>query len=440
MVTTTTGCEVGLPVVSRLRRYPQPAARFALRALGLASLGARHGVRLHRVLYPTTGVDGRPTVASGLVATPEGVRPHAVVSYQHATQTHRLHVPSAPHRLEGVMASLAFAGAGYVFVAPDYLGMGSSPGPHPYLHAPTEGRAVADLLDVLPQVLAEVGTRVPERLALLGFSQGGHASLAALAELGRRQAPFEVVAVASVAGAHRLAETVGPAVLSGRSQHHTTYLAALAMSYARVYGQPLDEVVRQRWARRLPILLDGTRSSLEVEMALPRDPTHLLTRETVEDLCGGGEGWFARRLAENSVGDVGTSAPVRFYVGGRDVDAPAEDAHRAAGLLRAHRARAQVVHVGAVDHKGTALVAVGLTREWFDEVLEVGAAEAEGVVAGADGAVAVADGSVAVAGGSLAGAAGPMAGVGATVGRASRLRSVHLPEHLPFDRFRTRSA
>lgn len=428
--TSTVDSEVGLPVVSQLRRYPQPAARLALRALGLASLGARHGVRLHRVLYPTTGVDGRPTVASGLVATPEGVRPHAVVSYQHATQTHRLHVPSAPHKLEGVMASLAFAGAGYVFVAPDYLGMGSSPGLHPYLHAETEGRAVADLLVVLPQVLAEVGTAVPDRVALLGFSQGGHASLAALGELTRTpHHPFEVAAVASVAGAHRLAETVGPAVLSGRSAHHTTYLAALATSYARVYGQPLASIVRERWARRLPILLDGRRSSVEVELALPRDPTHLLTPETVEDLVGARDGWFARRLAENSVGDVATAAPVRFYVGGQDVDAPAEDAHRAAALVRTHGGRAQVVHVGAVDHKGTALVAVGLTREWFDEVLAV--PEAADVLTDStvhDGLVD--DGSV--------------------PGR-SRLRSVHLPTvhlpavhlpavHLPLDRLRQHSA
>lgn len=328
------------------------------------------------------------------------------------------------------MASLAFAGAGYVFVAPDYLGMGSSPGLHPYLHAETEGRAVADLLAVLPQVLAEVGTAVPDRVALLGFSQGGHASLAALGELTRTpHHPFEVAAVASVAGAHRLAETVGPAVLSGRSAHHTTYLAALATSYARVYGQPLASIVRERWARRLPILLDGRRSSVEVELALPRDPTHLLTPETVEDLVGARDGWFARRLAENSVGDVATAAPVRFYVGGQDVDAPAEDAHRAAALVRTHGGRAQVVHVGAVDHKGTALVAVGLTREWFDEVLAV--PEAADVLTDStvhDGLVD--DGSV--------------------PGR-SRLRSVHLPTvhlpavhlpavHLPLDRLRQHSA
>ncbi|HSP60217.1 MAG TPA: hypothetical protein VLO09_04085 [Ornithinimicrobium sp.] len=428
MVTTTADGAVGLPVVSRLRRYPQPAARLALRALGLASLGARHGVRLHRVLYPTTGVDGRVTLASGLVATPEGARPHAVVSYQHATQTHRLHVPSAPHRLEGVMASLAFAGAGYVFVAPDYLGMGSSPGQHPYLHTATEAAAVVDLLAVLPQVLGEVGTPVPERAALLGFSQGGHASLAALAELGRRPTAFEVVAVASVAGAHRLAETVGPTVLSGRSPHHTTYLAALATSYARVYGQPLASIVRERWARRLPILLDGSRGSMEVELALPRDPTHLLVRATVEDLCGPRDGWFARRLAENSVGDVQTCAPVRFYVGGQDVDAPAEDAHRAAGLVRANGGRAQVVHVGAVDHKGTALAAVGLTREWFDEVLGIGFDEVLDVDPLPVGVAAAAEGAVRT--------------------RTSRLVPVHLPghlsgrltDHLPLDRFRARSA
>ena len=261
------------------------------------------------------------------------------------------------------------------------------------------------------------------------------ASLAALGKLTRTPQPFVVAAVASVAGAHRLAETVGPAVLSGRSAHHTTYLAALATSYARVYGQPLASIVRERWARRLPILLDGRRSSMEVELALPRDPAHLLTRETVDDLVGAGEGWFPRRLAENSVGDVATAAPVRFYVGGQDVDAPAEDAHRAAALVRTHGGRAQVVHVGAVDHKGTALVAVGLTREWFDEVLAVPEAPADAVTTDeAD------DGSAterALAGPRLRSVHLPTVHLPAVPRPAVHLPTVHLPTvHLPLDRLR----
>ncbi|WP_141817024.1 lipase family protein [Ornithinimicrobium humiphilum] len=354
----------GLPVVSRLRWIPLPAARVSLRLLGLGHLPIASGVALRRVLYATTGVDGRPTVASGLV----GRAPHAVVGYQHGTQGHRLNVPSTPHRLEGVLTSMVFAGAGYVFVAPDYLGLGSAWGPHPYLHAPTEAGAVVDLLDAVPEVLHRTGTPVPERAALLGFSQGGHATLAALAELGAGTSRLEVVGAASVAGVHRLFESAGPHTLSGVSPHHATYLAYLATAYSRIYRRPLSSIARPAWVRRLPRLMDGSHGLMEVERALPRDPTLVLTRETVEDLLGRGEGWFARRLKVNSVGDLATRVPVRLYTGSRDVDAPPSDAHLTAELLRGRGSRVDVVDVGPHDHRGTAFEAVGRARRWFDEL------------------------------------------------------------------------
>lgn len=372
---------LGLPVVSRLRRLPLPAARTALRVLGLGDLPIRYGVALRRVLYVTTGLDGRPTVASALVATPVGAEPHAIVCYQHATQSHRVNVPSTPHRLEGVLTSVVFAGAGYALAAPDYQGLGSGAGHHPYLHAATEASSVTDLLAVLPQVLDRTGTPTPRRAVLLGFSQGGHASLAALETLSTTPAPrgLDVVGVASVAGVHRLLESAGPHTLSGASPHHATYLAYLAASYSRIYGQPLSSIVRPRWAGLLSLMVDGSHGLMEIERALPRDPTQVLTRETVEDLTGHGEGWFAQGLAANSVGGLTAGAPVRFFVGSRDVDASPVDAARTAELIRASGGTADVVDVGPVDHRGTAFAAVGLARRWFDDLLGVEAPTPRGL-------------------------------------------------------------
>ena len=378
------GDPVGLPVVSRLRWLPLPAARAALHLLGLGDLPIHHGVALRRVLYLTTGVDGRPTVASALVATPVGAEPHAVVCYQHATQSHRVNVPSTPHRLEGVLTSVVFAGAGYALAAPDYQGLGSGSGHHPYLHAPTEASSVADLLSALPQVLDRTGSPTPGRTLLLGFSQGGHASLAALETLAASPGGPQVLGVASVGGVHRLLESAGPHTLSGTSAHHSTYLAYLAAAYSRVYRQPLASIVRQRWARRLPLMVDGLHGLMEIERTLPRDPTQVLTRQAAEDLAGAGESWFARGLVANSVGAGPTGeVPVRFFVGSRDVDAPPADAARAAALIRSSGGRAEVVDVGPVDHRGTAFAAVGLARRWFDELTGVAAAEPDGPPPGA---------------------------------------------------------
>jgi hypothetical protein len=68
-----------------------------------------------------------------------------LASYQHGTVLNKEEVPS---RFAGgeVIIGLSMATDGYAVCMPDYLGLGDSPGLHPYVHAETEARAVADLL------------------------------------------------------------------------------------------------------------------------------------------------------------------------------------------------------------------------------------------------------------------------------------------------------
>ena len=41
---------------------------------------------------------------------------------------------------------MIFAAFGYVVCAPDFVGLGDSPGVHPYVHAKTEASAAIDML------------------------------------------------------------------------------------------------------------------------------------------------------------------------------------------------------------------------------------------------------------------------------------------------------
>ena len=64
---------------------------------------------------------------------------------------------------------------------PDYIGMGESPGLHPYCHGASEAttidmiRAVreAESLDMIPGMTADNG-----EMFVTGYSQGGHAAMA----------------------------------------------------------------------------------------------------------------------------------------------------------------------------------------------------------------------------------------------------------------------
>jgi len=172
--------------------------RALIRWQGLANtFPTQYGVSLYRVRYWTTGADASLTVASGLVAFPRGSRLRGVVSFQHGTASERVSAPSAPDPSNGVLAAAAFAGRGYLLVAPDYVGLGVSAVPHPYLHADSEADAVVDLLRAARDVVAAAGADWPDALLLTGFSQGGHATLAAqrLLEAAQAQASLAKDAV-----------------------------------------------------------------------------------------------------------------------------------------------------------------------------------------------------------------------------------------------------
>ena len=90
--------------------------------------------------YTTTGADGNPVTASGVVAMPGGT-----VSYDHllSIQHGTLDMEEAPSKQLFYYEMMPVV-SGHVVVMADYLGYGSSQTPdrqHPYLHARLTGTA-----------------------------------------------------------------------------------------------------------------------------------------------------------------------------------------------------------------------------------------------------------------------------------------------------------
>ena len=362
--------EAGTPrSVERIRHYPALVSRVLLRMADLpVPVSVEHGVTLYRVEYWTAGAGGERTHASGVVALPRTGRARGVVSYQHPTRTSRENVPSTPSRAT-LLAAIAFAGHGYILVAPDYLGLGTGPGAHPYLHAATEASAVVDLLRAARDVVEHHGHDWPDALFLTGFSQGGHASLAAQRAL--EAAPVDglrVAATAPIAGVYDLSGVQFPHALEGGAESHPAYLGYLTSAYARVYGQPLRSVIVDRWATAFDSLYDGSREMATVAAALPRDPRELFRPEFLHAYAAGEESWLTRALADNDVVHWTPQAPLRFYYGTRDRDSPAADTRLAVRRLRARGSDASAVDVGGADHGEVVLRAVPRARAWFDSL------------------------------------------------------------------------
>lgn len=140
----------------------------------------RYAVTSYRLTYLTIDGRGAPVLASGLVSVPvkPAGTPSPVLSYQHGTIFKDAEAPS--HKVVATEPPVLLASQGYIVVASDYVGFGASRGvAHPYLLAAPMAAAVIDLLTAAKTWRARQQVEDNGQLFLIGYSQGGHATLAA---------------------------------------------------------------------------------------------------------------------------------------------------------------------------------------------------------------------------------------------------------------------
>lgn len=138
------------------------------------------------ITYTTTGPDGASVTASGVVAMPAGTTSYDhLLSIQHGT----LDMEEAPS-LQLFYYEMMPVVSGHVVVMADYLGYGVSQTAdrqHPYLHAQLTGTACADMIEAAREYLRSKSiAEENDALELLGYSQGGQATVATQLELESR--------------------------------------------------------------------------------------------------------------------------------------------------------------------------------------------------------------------------------------------------------------
>lgn len=151
----------------------------------------RYAVTTYRLSYFTEDKDGALVRASGLVAVPQKAQGAAspVISYQHATTFQNANAPSL--KPEPAEPPVVLASLGYIVVAADYVGFAeSNDRPHPYLQARPTARAVLDMLAAAQTWRRQEKVADTGQLYLVGYSEGGYATMAAQRELERGGGPL----------------------------------------------------------------------------------------------------------------------------------------------------------------------------------------------------------------------------------------------------------
>ena len=151
-----------------------------LRAL---SGSAKCDVKVISLNYVTPGAKGESSNASGVLLMPSGTDctgPAPLVAYAKGTDVQKPRTLANPADSETGLLAAMYAGQGYAVVATDYLGFAKSNYSfHPYLHADSEASSVIDSIRAARNAMSAVGGTLNGKVMLTGYSQGGHASMAA---------------------------------------------------------------------------------------------------------------------------------------------------------------------------------------------------------------------------------------------------------------------
>lgn len=326
-------------------------------------------IDLYKVYYWTSRYDGAPIVASGLLAMPAGGVIRGVVSYQHGTTCHRDYVPSSLGVNEGTLGASIFGGSGFLFAAADYIGLGASNEVHPYLHSQSEVNAILHLLLAANTLTEYLHRSWSNNIYLIGFSQGGHATMAAHRALESLNDPrFKVAASAPVAGPYDLAGCTFPNTLTSASKGHCVCVAYLVNAYCSIYGYPIDSVFKAKYARLLPALFDGTHYSFQIDQAFPSCPRDMFSSQFLDDYKKGRPTWLLAALEENEVYKWTPRAPIHLFYGESDVMVSPEEARAVAAELRSRGADVQLYSVGDYDHLPTIIHSAPMIRRWFSQI------------------------------------------------------------------------
>ncbi len=309
-----------------------------------------NGIELYKITYTTVDVFGKPDTASGLIILPSnGKKSFFPVVYQHGTVDDRNDVPS--NVKGGWEAGAVFAGLGYFTMLPDYLGLGTSRGYHPYVHAASQSWAATDMLKAAVTFAANAGITLNEKLFITGYSQGGHASMALHRDLEKNPMPgFKVAGAAHLSGPYSISTSMLDILLSDKEYGTSGYVPHTLLAYNPIYKlyTNLSQVIKPAY---LDIVLRRQKEEIGLNQmntlltaALKKDygkaiPSYIFQDSVVNNIKNNSNHPVRLALKDNDTYDWVPKAPTRILYCKADEQVGYTNAIFADSVMRARGAQ-----------------------------------------------------------------------------------------------------
>ncbi len=348
----------------------------------LFTISAIQDVSLYRVTYTTLGSDGLQDTASGLTVVPmESSK--GIILYQHGTSSGPESVPSSL-QIADALILIAYGGQGYIASGPDYLGLGSSRGFHPYVHAATEASAGIDMLLATRELIAQLEVEEPPHIFVSGYSQGGHAAMA-LAQLIEERPTDDLWLTASspMSGPYDLSGVMRELILSDQEYEFVGYLVYILLGYQEVYGDMYDslpEIVKPEYLSAIQQFERGEIDLNEMNsIVAPILQTneggvipHKMFRNEYIDLYRDTSSLVAQRLRENDTYRWAPKSPMELLYCSSDEQIPFQNTLVAEQYMKANGAT-DVTSINLSDelsHGQCSVLAILRSVGFFDSFVE----------------------------------------------------------------------
>jgi len=285
----------------------------------------KNDVDIYEIIYKVKWVDSTWRTASGIYYVPKTAQAVPYMMYGHGTQIHKQRDITDNDAQQNIC--LMFATDGYAAMFPDYYGIGKGEGKHLYQHAWSEAWSFIYMLYAVDELNKVIGLQHNGQLFLTGYSQGGHASMAAHKYLQELNDPrFRVTASSPMSGAYDM--TGEQEKYMFREYPRPFYLPYLLLSYQEAYGilgnaNPYS-IFKSPFDTLFPLYFEHNshRTLYDLDKLLPKIPKDVVKDSLVHQYLTDPGFEFTKRLCENNLTCWKPEAPMQlcYCKGDREVN------------------------------------------------------------------------------------------------------------------------
>lgn len=338
-----------------------------------------YDVIVYRVFYKTHDFQNNEIIASGLIYIPEIKNYYCpVVCFQHGTAIQKQEVPSISADMNYYVPFIFASETGTIVCAADYIGLGFSEGVHHFYEPSEEANAVVDMLGSVQALINKTVRFITfnNEVFLMGYSQGGHATLAAQRKIESTYfKQFMLKASAPMASWFSFEKSTQLNVLKNNVSYSFSGAYAylinslqqtnpFAASYSAIFNPPFDSLTS--------VLFDGTKSTGYVNTKYPEQISSTLRPDFRNELINNPSANFIQAAKKyDIINEWAPKVETRFYHSITDEIAFYDNSEIAFTTLKNNGGNVSLINLGNYTHFEANIIAIEQVRNWFYPLIKI---------------------------------------------------------------------